>query len=281
MTFLTVARQMATQQAMQPRATTMNRQPVSSRLHRQGFIETLVFGVAPSVLTLSLVPAILGGKSLPAQTITSQAAKPAQQQKADTEHPQPHPSAPEAMAAPPPPSSAPVPPADQPPTLARVSWGSRGLEIEASNSSLNQILHQVAADTGAKLEGLARDQRVFGSYGPGPGSDVLWQLLDGSGYNMLMVGGHDTDAPLKIVLSARSPASPQTAANNQTRSNSELLEPEPHPDYFPEPPRPLPTQNPFGNGEPPRDQLQFMQEILQRQQQIDRQQQDQQSNPQQ
>ena len=46
-----------------------------------------------------------------------------------------------------------------------MSWDSRGLEIEAYNSSLNQILRQVAADTGAKLEGLTQDQRVFGSYG--------------------------------------------------------------------------------------------------------------------
>ncbi len=45
------------------------------------------------------------------------------------------------------------------------------------------------------------------------------------------------------------------------------------PDYPPEPPRPQPIQNPFGNGEPPRDPLQFMQEILQRQQKIDQQQQ--------
>jgi hypothetical protein len=172
-----------------------------------------------------------------------------------------------------------------------VSWDSRGLEIEASNSSLDQILHQVAATTGAKLEGLTQDQRVFGSYGPGPGCDVLSKLLDGSGYNVLMIGRRDTDAPLEIVLSARSPASPQTAANNQNRSNSKndqasaQLKPEPPPDNAPEQPRPQSTQNPFANGEPPRDPLQFMQEILQRQQQIDqqqqKQQQDQQNNPQQ
>jgi hypothetical protein len=192
------------------------------------------------------------------------------------------PAAAEAIAARPPASPAPIWPANQPPNQARVSWDSRGLEIEASNSSLNQILHQVAADTGAKLEGVTQDQRVFGSYGPGPGSDVLWKLLDGSGYNVLMIGGRDSDAPLEIVLSARSAASPQTVANNQNRSNSEQLEPEPQPNSPPEPPRPQPIQNPFGNGDPPRDSLQFMQEILQRQQQIDQkqQQQDQQNNPQ-
>jgi hypothetical protein len=162
-----------------------------------------------------------------------------------------------------------------------VSWDSRGLEIEASNSSLNQILQQVAADTGAKLEGLTQDQRVFGSYGPGLGSDVLSKLLEGSGYNVLIIGRRDTDAPVEIVLSARSPASPQIAANNQNRSHSKndevgsQLKPEPQP----ESPGPQPIQNPFGNGGPPRDQLEFMQEILQRQQQID-QQQDQQNHPQ-
>ena len=196
------------------------------------------------------MPAILVGKNLPAQTHAPQSTKPAQQQKAAARPPTYQP-APEAIAAQPPASPAPISPADQPPNQARVSWDSRGLEIEASNSSLNQILHQVAADTGAKLEGLTQDQRVFGSYGPGPGSDVLLKLLDGSGYNVLMIGGRDTDAPLEIVLSARSPASPQTAANNQNRSNSEQLEPEPaNPNYSPEPPRPQPIQNPFGNGEP-------------------------------
>jgi hypothetical protein len=161
-----------------------------------------------------------------------------------------------------------------------VRWDSRGLEIEAFNSSLNQILHQVATDTGAKLEGVTQDQRVFGNYGPGPGSDVLLKLLEGSGYNVLMIGGRDAEAPVEIVLSARLPASPRATANNQNRGNLQQLEPKPQPDYFAEPPRPQPIQNPFGNGEPPRDPLQFMQEILQRQEKIDQQQQqDQQNNP--
>jgi hypothetical protein len=168
-----------------------------------------------------------------------------------------------------------------------VSWDSHGLEIHASNSSLNQILQQVAADTGARLEGLSQDQRVFGSYGPGSVLDVLWKLLDGSGYNVLMIGNRDADAPLEIVLSARPPACPQTAANNQNRRNSEngeageQPEPEPKPDYSPQPPSPQPIQNPFGNGESQHDPRQFMQEILQRQQKIDQQQQQhQQNNPQ-
>jgi hypothetical protein len=262
----------------------MNSQPAPWRLRGQGSLETLVLGRAPLVLALLVlallvVPAILGGKSLLAQTHVPLATTPAQQQK-DAEPAQPRRPAPEIMAERPPASPAPISPASQPPNQARVSWDSRGLEIEASDSSLNQILRQVAADTGAKLEGLSQDQRVFGRYGPGPERDVLLKLLDGSGYNVLMIGGRDTDAPLEIVLSARSPASPQAAANNQTHNNSEQREPEPKPNYPPEPPRPQPVQNPFGNGEPPRDPLQFMQEILQRQQKIDQQQQQQQNQQQ-
>jgi hypothetical protein len=263
MTFLTVAReQNAMQQVLRKRPKTMNPQS------------------APSVLALLIVLAIPGGTNLPAQSQSPQAAKSARQQKADAPA-QPRPPAPEVMAERPPASSAPVWPTSQAPNQARVSWDSHGLEIEAFNSSLNQILHQVAADTGAKLEGLTQDQRVFGRYGPGPGSDVLLKLLDGSGYNVLIIDGRDTAAPLEIVLSARSPAGPQTAANDQNRRNAERLEHEPQPNYSPEPPRPQSVENPFGNGEPPRDPLQYMQEILERQQKIDQQQQqqDQQNNP--
>ena len=298
MTFLTIARQqIAMEQMMQPRPKTMNPQPAPSRLRRQGFLETIVLGLA-----LLVVPAILGGKNLPAQPHAPQATKQAQQQKVTTKAAQPrhhaatlardastqHRPAPEAVAGRPPASLAPLWPAYQPLNQARVSWDSRGLEIEASNSSLSQILHQIAADTGAKLEGLTQDQRVFGSYGPGPRSDVLLKLLDGSGYNVLMIGGRDAATPLEIVLSARLPASPQTATNNQNRGNSvndeagKQLKPELQPNY---PSEPQPIQNPFASGGPPRDPQEFMQEILQRQQKIDQQQeqkqQDQQNNPQQ
>jgi hypothetical protein len=170
-------------------------------------------------------------------------------------------------------SLSPIWPANQPPNQAKVSWDSRGLEIEAFNSSLNQILHQVAADTGAKFEGLSHDQRVFGSYGPGPGREVLLKFLDGSGYNVLMIGGRDADAPLKIILSAKSAASPQTAPNNLNGSNSEDDEAGDQPD--PGQPPSQPNQDPFhlASDGPRGDPQQFMQEILGRQQKIDQQQQ--------
>jgi hypothetical protein len=290
------------QQTMQPRSKTMNPQPAASRLRRRGFPETLVRGVALSVLALLPVPAILGGKKLPAQTPAPQSteptlqrnavAKPAQPRRRAAAHsgvasiePQP---APDAIIAPAPAPPAPIWPTDQPPNQAKVSWDGRGLEIEASNSSLNEILHQVAADTGVRLEGLNEDrrifdQRIFGTYGPGPAGDVLSKLLDGSGYNVLMIGGGDTGAPVEVVFSASSPASPQTAANNRNRSNPEdddAAEP-PQPETPPAPP----MKTPFGNGDSgsPETSQQVMQDILARQQKIDQgqQQQDQQNHPQQ
>jgi len=251
---------------------TMNPHRAPSRFRRPGLLETILLELALAVLALLVVSAILSGKDLSAQTHAPQGTKPAQGQNPA----QPALPASEAITAQPPALPAPIWLASQP-NQARVNWDSHGLEIEAFNSSLNQILHQVAADTGAKLEGLTRDQRVFGSYGPGPWSDVLWKLLEGSGYNVLLVGGRDADAPCEIVLSTRSPASRQTAANNLNPSNSEGADPPP------EPPRPPPMKTPFGNGDSgsPETQQQIMQDILERQQKIDQQQQKQQNNPQQ
>lgn len=95
-------------------------------------------------------------------------------------------------------------PANDRPSLAQVVWDSRGLRILASNSSLAQILKEVSVKTGATLEGLGDDQRIFGSYGPGTAHDVLSQLLDGSGYNVLLIGDQGQGTPRRIVLSARS-----------------------------------------------------------------------------
>jgi len=172
-------------------------------------------------------------------------------------------------------SPAPIWPANQPPHQAKVSWDSRGLEIDAFNSSLKQILHQVAADTAVKFEGLSHDQRIFGSYGPGPEREVLSKLLDGSGYNVLMIGGRDADARLEIVLSAKLRADPQTAPNNLTGGNSKDDEASDQPD--PTQPPSQPNQDPFhlASDGPPSNPQQFMQEILDRQQKIDQQQQQQ------
>jgi len=122
---------------------------------------------------------------------------------------------------PPPAPPAPEPPkwplndAPAPPT---VHWDSHGLQVDAPNSSLRQILDDVATTTGAKVEGLGTDERVFGEYGPGPARDVISQILHGSNYNVLMLGDQGEGTPREIILSQRTAGGAQPA-QSVTRQN--------------------------------------------------------------
>jgi hypothetical protein len=176
---------------------------------------------------------------------------------------------PAAPVAPPPPNW----PINDKPAAATVVWDSHGLTIDADNSSLGQILKEVSTDTGAKVEGLDTDQRVFGSYGPGPTRQVLSELLDGTGYNVLMFGDQGEGTPREIVLSA--PATGPAPANqnrNNLANEEDYVEPEPEPM-----PQPEPVQNQFQPpppqpGMPPRTPQEIQQLMQQRQQQIEQQQ---------
>ena len=178
----------------------------------------------------------------------------------------------------PPPPDWPVNDKAQP---ASVDWNGRDLRIAATNSSLEQILKDVSTATGVQVEGVAADQRIFGSYGPASARDVLSQLLDGSGYNVMMVGDKGEGTPRTLVLSAKSaePLSHIVGANARSRPNSE--------DEAPEDPEPVEAPEPAGarHGVPPIDPSvnkspqQIMQEMQQRQQQLQQQNQQNQQAP--
>lgn len=143
-----------------------------------------------------------------------------------------------------------------------MSFDSHGLQINATNASLQQILNEVSKETGAKVEGFAADERIFGQYGPGQPKDVLSQLLHGSSYNFIMVGGGGEEAPKQLLLSARrAGGNAPTAATPPTRENQEdeVME-------QPEPEEPLPLPQPINRAGPPRTPQQVMQELQQRQQ---------------
>src|SRR5215469_16795084 len=109
-------------------------------------------------------------------------------------------TAPEEEAAPAPQPEMPKWPVNDAPNKPSVTWDSSGLKIEANNASLHDIMNQVSVDTGAKVEGLGADERVFGQYGPGNTRDVISQLLHGSSYNVLMIGDQGAGTPRQIVL---------------------------------------------------------------------------------
>jgi hypothetical protein len=98
--------------------------------------------------------------------------------------------------------AAPPTPGQTPPQRAAVSYASGQLTISASNSSLNQILREVSRLTGVKITGGVAEERVFGNYGPAEISDVLGELLDGTGSNMLLVAGGG-DRASELILTPR------------------------------------------------------------------------------
>ncbi len=179
-------------------------------------------------------------------------------------------------------------PVNDSPSQASVTWDSHGLRIDASNSSLQQILNDVSRQTGTKVEGMGSDQRVYGSYGPGQAREVISQLLQGSGYNVLLAGDLGSGAPRQVVLSPRrggagsSPAMAGTPEQDNNPDddipdNSEVDEQPPPPPQQPVPMQPNPNvgRPGFGPNGPIRTPQQVMEE-MQRQQLLQQQQQQQQ-----
>jgi hypothetical protein len=190
----------------------------------------------------------------------------------------PAPTAPRAASMAPPAPKPPDWPANDHPSAASVTWNSQGLQIQASNSSLRQILSDVSTATGTKIEGLSADQRIFGVFGPGKARDVLSHLLDGSGYNVLMIGDQGQGTPRQVLLTPHTqggaPSSPQNSspaiayADDNTDNDDQSQ---------PEDPGPPSVRNGFAppnqQGMPPRSPQQIMQEMQQHQQQVEQMQQ--------
>jgi hypothetical protein len=180
-----------------------------------------------------------------------------------------------ALAAKPPQPELPHWPVNDQAGKATVTWDSHGLRIDAANSSLQQILNDVAAVTGATVEGFGADQRVFGAYGPGQARVVLSQLLEGSGYNVLMVGDLGQGAPRQLLLTTRvaagaAPANPNAANNNQAEDTENEEEPAP---------QPVPTRAGFPPGMAGRAPQQMQQERQQMMERAREQQQENGNNP--
>lgn len=110
---------------------------------------------------------------------------------------------------------------------ATVSLKNGELTVGAHNSDLAEILKNIARLSGMQIDGLARSSRVFGAYGPGKPQDVLAELLNGSGYNFMMVGQSSEGAPLRLLLTEKTgapptPSSAQPPAPQKTASEEPL-----------------------------------------------------------
>jgi hypothetical protein len=238
-------------------------------------------------LTLLVSVLVLAASQLCAQNVRGRLrgeagqANPAAQapaQPAPTQQPQSGAPA-QPAAAQQPQSPAPVPQVapsmlQQPAGEAQIVFSGDTLSIRADNSSLSAILHQVAGKSGMQIEGLSGDERVFGSFGPGAPRDVLADLLNGTAYNVVLLGDLSNGAPRQLILTpathggAALPPPPQ--ANTDEASN----EPEP------EPPPPPPEPAPSGTTPPPTPGVKTPQQLFEQLQRMRSAQQQQVTTPQ-
>lgn len=88
------------------------------------------------------------------------------------------------------------------------------LSIHANNASLSEVLFQIQKKTGAEIAIPAgtEQERVAADFGPGTPSEVLPQLLNGSGLNFVVVGSEsDPNALRSVLLSPKGPDIPTPA----------------------------------------------------------------------
>lgn len=97
---------------------------------------------------------------------------------------------------------------------ANVTLKNGTLTVDAHNSSLDEILKDVARLGGMTIDGTAANERIFGAYGPGAPRDVLTSLLTGSGYNFVMIGDKPDGVPRKLLLTAEKAAAPSTISSS-------------------------------------------------------------------
>jgi hypothetical protein len=170
-------------------------------------------------LTLIALSLAIGGTSLPAQTLLPPGTPkpvpvrgsrfsdlpPTEPTTLPPAPPQPAPAPlPTGNALPAPIAATPntaEPPATRP-HRAVVTFLDGQLNVRANDSSLNQILRAISRETGLKITGGVKDQRVFGDYGPASTSSILATLLDGTGTNIVLLEG-DPATPPELILTPR------------------------------------------------------------------------------
>jgi hypothetical protein len=85
---------------------------------------------------------------------------------------------------------------------AEIRYANGLLSINADNSSLNQILREISRQTGMKITGGVREERVFGHYGPAAPAQILATLINGTATNMVLRQTASA-APEELILTPR------------------------------------------------------------------------------
>ena len=136
----------------------------------------------------------------------------------------------------------PLPISQQSAQPAQVTYSKGKLFVSATNSSLNQILRDIARETGMKITGAVPDERVFGKYGPAAPAQVLAALLDGTGSNMLLLQA-TAATPAELILTPRH-GGPTPPNPNASEAEEEMPPPPARPQYAPATPPQTTAPNP-------------------------------------
>ncbi len=168
---------------------------------------------------------------------------------------------------------------EQPAKEARIVFTDNSLAIHADNASLAAILHQFSTASGMRINGLGNDERVFGNFGPGAPRDVLADLLNGTAYNLVLLGDLSNGAPRELILTPATHAGAAPAVLPTPQAGNDDAIPEQESVEVPQPPpppdvSPAPVSAPTNPGvRTPQQLFEQLQQMRQQQQQQQQQQQ--------
>lgn len=95
---------------------------------------------------------------------------------------------------------------------ANVQYADGQIAVVADNSSLSEIIRDVARRAGMAVKGSVVDERVFGTYGPAAPAEVLTQLLKGTDSNMMVLAGASHVPELILTPKQGGPTPPRAIA---------------------------------------------------------------------
>jgi hypothetical protein len=208
----------------------------------------ILISAAAPVYAQSIRPRLRGGADREQPDPSAASTQPAPPQPAPAQPVPAQPAPPQQPQAAPPVTQVPPSMLQQPAGEAQIVFSGDTLSIRADNSSLAAILHQVAGKSGMKIEGLSGDERVFGTFGPGAPRDVLADLLNGTAYNLVLLGDLGDGAPRQLILTpatragaALPPPSPATTTIDEAANEPDAEIPPPPPEVPPAGTTPPPT----------------------------------------
>ena len=139
---------------------------------------------------------------------------------------------------------------------ATVQFSNGQLTIHANNATLSEVLFQIQKITGAEIaipSGTEQD-RVAADFGPGTASEVMGELLNGTGLNFVVVGSTSDPNQLRSVILSRKTggADPPSAfaTVSQPQASAPVIEPD-NPELSGPPPENAPQAPQLNNGPPP------------------------------